>query len=102
MPNPVQYVNELLPVEVAEHEPPKPVQSSKSKPQKGAKFNVTYTLYRFSGFVHAMGRIPMALRGSKNVGKSHTNSGMTGRQPSQGSSVIVRVIPNSYSDRMTS
>lgn len=102
MPNPVQYVNALLPVDVAEHEPPKPVQSSKSRPQKGAKFNVTYTLYRFGGFVHAMGRIPNALRGSKNLGKSRTNSGMTGKQPSQGSSVIVRVIPSSYGDRVTS
>jgi len=101
MPNPVQYVSQLLPVDVAEHEPPKPVQSSKSKPQKGAKYNVTYTLYPFSKWVHAMGRIPMALRGSKNIGKSKTNSGMNGRQPAQGSSVIVRVIPDSYSDRMT-
>lgn len=102
MPNPVKYVSELLPVSLAEAEPPKPVESSHSRPQKGAKFNVTYTLYPFSKWVHAMGRIPNDLRGSRNLGKSKTNSGMAGKQPAQGSSVIVRVIPSSYSDRMTS
>jgi len=102
MPNPVKYVSELLPVSLAEAEPPKPVESSHSRPQKGAKYNVTYTLYPYSKWVHAMGRIPIGIRGSSKLRKGKTNSDMRGRAALSGSSVVVRVIPSSYSDRMTS
>jgi hypothetical protein len=103
MPNPsVFYVSELLPVDVAEAEPPKPVESTHSKPRRVAMFDVTYTLYRFGGWVHDVATIPMSIRGSKNVQKSRTNSGMRGQAALAGSAAIMRIIPSSYSDRMTS
>jgi hypothetical protein len=101
MPNPVVYVNALLPVSVTEAEPPKPVQSSKSRPQKGARFNVTYTLYAFGKWCANAGNIPSELRGSRSYKIVKTNSGMRGRQSVHGSAAIVRNIPDSYSDRMT-
>lgn len=102
MPNPsVFYVSERLPVDVAEAEPPKPVESTHSRPRRIATFDVTYTLYRFGGWVQNVANIPMSIRGSKNAQKSRTNSGMRGKSALQGSAAIMRVIPSSYSDRMT-
>jgi len=103
MPNPhVIYVCENVPVNRAQDEPPKPVESSHSQPQKVAKFNVVATLWNFGGAFTKVGLIPNALRGSRTYKPNLTNSGMEGRKAAQSSAAIIRQIPSSWSDRQTS
>lgn len=100
MPQPIYY-NVIEPVDVTQKEPPKPVESSHSKPQRVAKMAVSHTLYAFGSLFVDPEHIPASLRSTRAPKHTAANSPTTGRTPQFGSSQIVRTIPDSYSDSMS-
>jgi hypothetical protein len=101
MPSPI-YTNVVVPVDVIQDEPPKPVESSHSVPQKGAKHAIVYTWYAFGAWARQPINIPTALRHSREplTPLVPTNQGMVGQRTANNPAVIVRVIPQSNSARI--
>jgi len=100
VPAPI-YVNKSVRSEVTEQEPPKPVQSSHSRPRRVAAHAVAYTLYAFGALFVDPQHIPASLRSTRNPVHTPANSNTKGRAPQFGSSQIVRSIPDSYGDSIT-
>ena len=94
----MQVLGGLVSENIPAQDPPKPVEPSKSAPQRGAKFWFRAIIYE-NKWTPNPELIPIALRFTR-TGKGLRAPKPSVQQPMSGGGMIERVIPSSYSEQM--